>query len=299
VTDSQERQQHTTDTPADLRVSREDFLRSFLQKGVQLAEDLVRENHSLLERVVKLEAENLHLRSRLASDDARGELLRDIDELRQERTSLLTRSDELERESRQLEGRYIQAEREIDDLASLYVASSQLSRASTPKVALRQILELLEQLVGAESVVLYVVQSSTRRLLPVASLGLGSARLEPLPLDEHPIGEACLTGVTRFRSELGDGSVDDPVAVVPLNLEQRGIAAVAILRLLPQKRAWASVDEGLFRLLSEHGARALLVAKLYGEHHEPEQALLELELHLHGKNRVEVDSQKELGAGDG
>jgi hypothetical protein len=257
---------------------------------------LVRENHGLLERVVQLEADNLRMKAQLASDDASRELLRSIEQLEHERSTLQHRSDALERQSQQLEGRYIQAEGELNDLASLYVASSQLSRAATPKLALRQILELLEQLVGAESVVLYVVQSSTKRLLPVASLGIGSARLEPIPMDEHPIGDACLTGLTRIREEPGDGSVDNPMVVIPMAFEQRVIAAIAILRLLPQKRSWASVDEGLFRLLAEHGARALLAAKLYGEHHEPEQALLELELHLHGKNRAEGSSPEELGA---
>ena len=109
-------------------------------------------------------------------------------------------------------------------------------------------------------------------------------------------GDRARAGLTRIREELGDGSVDDPMVVIPMAFEQRVIAAIAILRLLPQKRSWASVDEGLFRLLAEHGARALLAAKLYGEHHEPEQALLELELHLHGKNRAESSSPEELGA---
>jgi hypothetical protein len=296
VDEPKQRKKRTTDTPADLRAEREEFLRSFLQKGVQLAEDLVLENHGLLERVLKLEAENIRLRAQLASDDSSRELLRNIEELENERSSLQTRSDALERESRQLEGRYIQAEGELNDLASLYVASSQLSRAASPKLALRHILELLEQLVGAESVVLYVVQASTKRLLPVASLGIGGAVLEPLDMDEHPIGDVCLTGLTRIREELGDGSVNDPVAVIPMAFEQRVIAVLVILRLLPQKRAWASVDDGLFRLLAEHGSRALLAAKLYGEHHEPEQALLELELHLHGPKRGESVSPGELGA---
>ena len=58
-------------------------------------------------------------------------------------------------------------------------------------------------------------------------------------MDEHPIGDACLTGLTRIREELGDGSVDNPMVVIPMAFEQRVIAAIAILRLLPRSnREW-------------------------------------------------------------
>jgi uncharacterized protein (DUF3084 family) len=112
---------------------RETFVRHFLRKGVEVTEELIRENHVLQDRVDHLEIENGRLRAQIASEDAIRDLIGKIDQLERERQELMNRSKELEQARRQHQGRYEQVEQELSDLANLYVASFQLHTSLVPK----------------------------------------------------------------------------------------------------------------------------------------------------------------------
>jgi hypothetical protein len=81
-----------TSDPPDLHAERETFVRNFLHKGVELTEDLIRENRGLESQLRHYQEENVRLRAQLASDDAIRELLSTIETLQQERTGLLNSS---------------------------------------------------------------------------------------------------------------------------------------------------------------------------------------------------------------
>lgn len=275
----------TSERP-DLRAERETFVRNFLHKGVELTEDLIRENSSLEAQLQKYQEENGRLRAQLASNDAIRELLLTIESLQEERTGLLNRSDELERQHEVHHERYSAVEQELNDLASLYVASFQLSATLSARRVVRHICELLEQLVGAQSFVVYVVTPDGKRVNPIGSRGHDIAKLTSLSAEEGPLGGVCLTGVARMFSPDDLREPGDPIALLPLVFDSEVVGVISVDALLPHKRSWARVDDELFKLLSAHGATALIAANLYEKSEGPRSVLGVMHEHIDDRSSL-------------
>jgi hypothetical protein len=283
-----------SDQPSDLRAERETFVRNFLHKGVELTEDLIRENQGLEQQVRSLQDDNTRLRAQLASNDAIRELLVTIENLERERKSLLNRSDELERAFQQHEVRHNEVESELNDLASLYVASFQLSNTLSVGRVVRHMCELLEQLVGAQTFVIYIISPDGKRGLPVGSRGHGASPvLQPVSVEDGAVGDVCLTGIARVLEPMQPRSGGEPIAVLPLIFDSEVVGIIVISKLLPHKRNWVRVDEELFKLLSAHGATALIAANLYAKEAGARSALKDMLAHMEGerlKQLVEVEA---------
>ncbi len=251
--------------PTDLARERENFVRNFLRKGVEFTEELLHENDDLRARVALLEADNAALRAQVKSDDAMRDVLRTIERLEQEKRNLLDRSSQLEQLTRRHEGRYAAIEQELNDLANLYVASFQLHSTLKPTYVLQHIRELLAQLVGAERFCIYVLNDDGTQAIPVGSEGLLEHELKPVIVGQGAVGTVCATGVSSVRQgdPPGAGTVDDPLAVLPMQVDGQTVGVISIVALLEQKHAWVQVDQELFHLLGSHAAAALLAALLY------------------------------------
>lgn len=270
--DDDKREKRASDVPLDLIKERDAFVRSFLKKGVEYTEQLLRENGELREELDQLRDDNMSLRAQVASDDAIRELLSTVDELRKERDRLVKRSKKLEGAEKENEGRQRQIEQEINDLANLYVAGFQLHASLSPRRVVRHVCDMLGQLVGAEAFVVYLVDES-KQVVPLAHEGLEEA---PSPLDhgEGAVGEAILTKLPNIRErDLHGGSIDDPVAVIPLTAEGRAVGAISVVRVLEQKNEWANVDHELFQLIGHQAAVAMIAANLYDTDKGPLEAL--------------------------
>ena len=185
----------TSDAPLDVTKEREAFVRTFLRKGVELTEDLLRENQELQSELTRLQMDNARLRAQVASDDAIRELLRTVDALEREKTDLMNRSRELEQATDRHQGRYTEIEIELNDLANLYVASFQLHVTLAPRRVVRNVKELLAQLVVAEGFVLYIVDPDGRHARAVGSEGVHEHEIAPVQLGDGKIGEAIATGI--------------------------------------------------------------------------------------------------------
>ncbi len=282
----------------DLRAERETFVRNFLHKGVELTEDLIRENRGLETQVRQYQDENARLRAQLASNDAIRELLTTIESLQEERTGLLSRSDELEKAHEVHLERHSQVEQELNDLASLYVASFQLSATLSVRRVVRHICELLEQLVGAQAFTVYVVTPDGKRVLPIGSRGRDKTRpLPTLSAEEGPIGDVVLTGVARMFAPDDPRDPSDPIALLPLVFDQDVVGIIAVDALLPHKRSWARVDEELFKLLSVHGATALIAANMYEKQAGPRAALQDVLEHMDDRDTVKQSAPAGAKAG--
>ena len=283
------------DVPADVRQQREEFVRSFLHKSAELTEELIRDNQSLEEQLTQLREENDELRSQLASNDVVGELRAVIERLEQEQKQLLQCSSELSL----YEQRQTETERELNDLASLYVASFQLSSTLSVGRVVKHMCELMEQLVGAQSFVLYLITADGKRGIPVSAQGRLPAALAPIALEDGPLADASLTGVARIHEPAAPRAPGEPIAVLPLQFGSQVIALFAVYELLPHKSAWAKVDRELFKLLSVHGATALIAANLYAKEAGPRAALHDVLIHLEAERHkqllaAESDSGGEL-----
>lgn len=253
-----------SDHPHDLTERREQFLRSFVRRGVELTEELLGENRTLQTKLMELEEENSRMRAHLASDDAIRELLQKIEGLERERMSLLSRSSQLETVNRQTEGRYREIEHDLTELASLYVAGDQLASHLEPRRVIRSIRELLEQLVGVRSFVLYRVEPSGLQAVPLTLHGPAAEGATPISLSGGPIADACLTGVVWIAppSEV-PGNSKKPIAIVPLVADDQTVAVIVVLELLPHKKRWETVDKELFKLLSRRAPVSFIAAGLY------------------------------------
>jgi len=272
---SKGRVRRASDVPPDTLRERESFVRTFVRKGMQYTEELLRENDDLRSEISELREEVGQLRSQVASDDAIRDLLRTVERLETERRKLLERSRNLEASHREEEGRHQEIEREVSDLANLYVASHQLHTSlSVPRVV-QHLHDMLGQLVGAASFMIYVLDEERLHAVPVASEAVPADYHCEVPLDGHRMGDVCLTGLPKVREPAGErpGSLDDPIAIIPFLADGRAVGVASVFRLLPQKIAWADVDLELFKLLGAQAGAALIAANLYRRVASPTEAL--------------------------
>jgi nitrate/nitrite-specific signal transduction histidine kinase len=186
-----------------------------------------------------------------------------LERVGRESASLVKVAASLEEFVRSQEGRYAELEQELNDTALLYVASYQLQARGDPKEVLRHVRELLEQLVGVDGFVLYL-GAPDGRAVAVAARGLADDQLTPRRTTDAPLAEvfARKAPVVLELSPLPKGSLEQPLAVVPLKLGERIIGAIVVTSLFAHKTSWAPVDHQLFYLLSSHAASALLAAYL-------------------------------------
>jgi hypothetical protein len=254
-----------SDVPLDLAKERESFVRSFLRKGVEYTELLLRENEEQRREMAAIRAENARLRAQVASDDAIRDLLRKIEGLETERNALLARSAALEESRKGFDERQSEIEQEVNDLANLFIATVQLHTSLSPRRVVRHLRDMCGQLVGALGFAIYLLDDAREQAVPVASEGLDESLVVPVPIGVGPVGDACLTGLARVREleETLVGSLEDPLAVIPMMVDNQPVGAIAIATLLGQKSGWASVDHQLFQILGNQAGTALMAANLY------------------------------------
>src|SRR5690606_12012663 len=138
----------------------------------------------LREQLAQAQNENTRLRAQVASDDAIRDLIRTIDRLEDERRQLLARSSELQESTKETEHRNLEVEQELHDLANLYIASSHLHSTLSVRGVMRHLNELLQQLVGAEVFVIYLLDPDRKTARPVSQDGVDPSELSPVRLGE-------------------------------------------------------------------------------------------------------------------
>jgi hypothetical protein len=249
----------------ELKQKRDEFLHTFFKRGAELTEELVGDNRKLRSQLLRLEDENTSLRTQLASDKAIRDLLSKIDDLEREKERLLSTV----HEQAEISSRVTEIESELESFANLYVASFQLHSSLRVRTVVRNVKELLVQLVGVRSLGIYFVDDSERYLLPIASDGVDLGSLQKIQLRNESADDAIeaivertyLTGVLHVAE--GD-VVSTPAACIPLQLEDRVVGAIVVYTLLEHKRRFVTVDRELFKLLGAHAGGALVSAHLYG-----------------------------------
>jgi hypothetical protein len=280
------REKRTSDAPADLSRERELVVRQFLKKGVEVTEEVLAENRNLHDTNARLSDENARLRAQIASDDAIRDLVKRIDLLERERDRLLVGSRELEEKRTEHASRASEVEDELHDLANLYIASSHLHSTFSVRGVVRHVMELLQQLLGAERYALFVT-SDGKQAWPVAWEEMD--RPANILVGEGPVGEAMTTGLTSLRDDVRTGgSLEAPLAVVPLMVKDEVVGAIVVLTTFEQKERWAAVDRELFAILGVHAAMALVAGCLFagardehgGESGGARRALASLANHL-------------------
>jgi predicted nuclease with TOPRIM domain len=250
--------------PPDLRKERDEFLQQF-SKGSRLSEEFVAEFERLRDRLGELETENMQLRAKVEAENAIRELLDKIEQLENEKSELLSRTREAEAATNQFSARFDEIESEFANLANLFVASNQIHGSLSPRGVIRRIKEVLAQLVGAESYCIYLISQDRSELVPIASEGVRGEELGPRPAGEGALGEVFVSGEARVDEECdpSQGSLQRPVAVLPLSVDDQVVGVIGIFSTLSQKRRFDTIDFELFKLLGQHAASALISASLF------------------------------------
>jgi hypothetical protein len=281
---SDDRSERPSEPPADLGRERETFVRQFLRRGFEITESMLTENHALRDQLERLREENGRLRSQMASEDAIRDLIRRIDTLELERRELLARSDELAESSRENERRSLEVEAELHDLANLYIASSHLHATLSVRRVVRHLGELLQQLVGAERFAIFILDPGGARARSIHAEGLEPSEVR---LGEGAVGLVMSTQIARIASQPHPaGSLEAPIAVVPMLVRDLCVGAIAVASVFPQKERWANVDHDFLSLLGSHGGLALIAATLYADRFpdgaapDPREALATIHEHL-------------------
>ena len=228
---------------------------------------MLRENERLRDHLADLEQENGRMRAHLASDEAIRELIRKIEQLEHDKQELLSRSVHAETVKDNFTTLYEEVEGELANFANLYVASSQLHCSRSVRAVVRVLEEFLAQLVGAAAFAVYFISDNKSQLIAIASEGVNVADIANVSPRDGPIGRAFHSGIPTYDvgRDLSRGSVDNPVAIIPLTIDGHVHGVIAIFGTLPQKTEFVQVDRELFKLLGAQAAPALVNARLYTE----------------------------------
>ncbi len=258
--------------------ARAEELLGLLKRGAEFTKELLQENEKLRSQIVSADAE-----TRAAApkdfDKIRAELLQRIQGLEQEQKSTLERLSELEDENQEFARRFVEVEQENNNLANLYVASFQLHSTLSVNEVLRNIVEIVINLIGAEKFAIYVLDDNTDRLEAVAAEGEDVSAFPKLTLGSGVIGSAVKEGKTVCQETAQGDDLGSPLVCIPLRIDERPIGGIAIYQLLQQKDRFTPLDHELFNLLGGHAATALFSSKLYSQSERKRhtmQGLLEL-----------------------
>lgn len=261
----------------DLKRERDAFIQQFFRKGAQFTDELLRENQRLRAEQSEQESENSRLRSALASNEAIRDLLKKIEGLEAEKKQLLSKSKQITELQGEFNDKYTEVETELSNLASLHVATSQLHAARSVRRVLRNLRELLGQLLGAGSFAIYLANELRTHLIVVAHEGHVPESARQISIEDTHIGGVFMRGEIEFdpSTDPSRGNTEGPAVIVPLHLEipadpgaeppsvRQPLGAIVIFSTLEQKERIFPADEELFKLLASHAGPAIVHALLF------------------------------------
>jgi hypothetical protein len=139
-------------------------------------------------------------------------------------------------------------------LARLSVASAQLHASTEPAQSLRNLQDVLVNLIGSQEIAIWSLAPDGRTLELRSSEGINPEPWQRVAVGEGPVGQAAASGEISKSGQAGAGQ---PTVVIPLRLGQRVVGVVALFRLLPHRSGLGPQDEDVFQLVAEQAAFAL------------------------------------------
>lgn len=242
----------------------DDFLEIF-SKGKDFLEELITENERLRQQVIKLR----NHQDLFALEETEIEIPTIESKIKNFEEKIRKLENEkmvLEQENSEFANRLIEVEEQNNNLANLYVASHQLHSTLDFKEIVQIVMEIIINLIGAEQIALYLLEKSEKTLLLASSEPDDLKLKDSIPIGSGVIGIAAEKGESYYMSEInGGGTSLDPLAVIPLTINENIIGVIAIYKLFIQKNGFSSTDHELFSLLAGHAATAIFSAQLYAQ----------------------------------
>lgn len=245
----------------------EEFLQVFY-KGAEFTKELMQENEKLRYKVLQLEEMTKTGNPDPALKERLAKVEKELQALEEDKKRLVERHAEIEKENQDFADRYIEVQEENNNLANLYIASHQLHSTLDYKEVLRIVLEIVINLVGAETFCIMLLDEKHDEMATVAAEGIEMSQIKKIKIGEGTIGEAAKNGESYFSDNLNcheELDLEHPVACVPLKIKDQIIGLLVIYKLLVQKDAFKNIDYELFSLLAGHAATAIYSSKLYSK----------------------------------
>ncbi|HWR97977.1 MAG TPA: GAF domain-containing protein [Candidatus Methanoperedens sp.] len=254
------------DDRKNLLMRGQEFLQLY-RKVEGFTQELMKENERLRYLTATLEQEKAA--SRGAPPEEIQSLKGRVQQLEAERDALVQRYQQVERENQDFANRYLEIEEENNNLANLYVASFQLHSTLDFREVVQIVMEIVINLIGAETFGLMLLDERKGELYAVASEGVPREQIPLIKLGEGTIGRVAKTG-QPWVAEQPAGSAPapaptEPRVVIPMRIKEQLIGVIVIYSLLEQKPSFSPLDFELFNLLAGHAATALFASKLYAE----------------------------------
>jgi len=182
---------------------------------------------------------------------------RAIDELNQRLTDA-----ETDREN--LLERLREREQQMGRLMTLYVTTYQLHCTLDPQEVQSTIVDIVINLLGAESFVLFLRSSDSTHYEPVIVHTTDGLLPPPFDQDRYQGGDQLVDAVLAHGS-LAFGPVEgSPVLVaVALRVQDVIVGTMVVFRLLAHKDALLHADLELLDVIGSHAASALVASRLY------------------------------------
>jgi len=178
----------------------EEFMQLF-KKGADFTQELLKENERLRFKVVQVEEENRLVKASGAggSNKLVAELNKKLRNLEEEMQKLMERHRAVEAENKDFANRYLEIEHENNNLANLYVASFQLHSTLDFKEVLQIILEIVINLIGAETFGILLLDEKTNELTSVATEGVDREEIPLIKIGTGIIGNVALQAKRFFK----------------------------------------------------------------------------------------------------
>ncbi|PWT92126.1 MAG: diguanylate phosphodiesterase [Acidobacteria bacterium] len=252
----------------DLFRKSEEFLQ-MISKTKEFTEELLKENERLRFRLASLESKEPNTDASEATQRRLEELMEKIKKLEAERQQLELRFRQVEEENKDFANRYLEIEEQNNNLANLYVASYQLHSTLDFNEVIRIVMEIIINLVGAETFCILLLDEKTNDLRMVANEGLDEYKNEKIQVGTGKIGTVAKSGepyyINQEMESITDVDFYNPLACIPLKIKEHVIGVISIYKLFVQKEGFTAVDYELFTLLAGHAATAIFSSKLYSQ----------------------------------
>jgi GAF domain-containing protein len=142
-------------------------------------------------------------------------------------------------------------------LGRLCVASTQLHESDELADCLRNLQDVVVNLIGSEQIAIWSLSADGCYLELRASQGIEPERWWTVKVGEGMVGRSAASGEISVPGPEAGG---EPALCIPLMLGRRVVGAVAVFHLLPHRSGFGPLDQDVFRLISRQAAFALCCA---------------------------------------
>lgn len=249
--------------------NKSDALIRLFEEGKKFTEDLLKENERLRGILADHKTISEGSKPELPKEEMDPVMLARIKAMTEERDHFKKQLEELrknlnevEEENQEFAQKYIDIEMQNANLANLYVASYRLHSTLDFNEVIAIIKEIVINLVGSEVFGIFLKNDEeTNDLIMIAQEGLDGQTPKSLTVGVGEVGRAAEKGEIFYGKS--DGNGDQPIACIPLKIQDEVLGVIAIYKLLRQKDGFAEVDFELFSLMADHAATAVYSSKLH------------------------------------